>query len=58
MPYPIDKSPFYKVTSIHRLAAVLQVRVGRLRNTSYLAGQFKEGTAESKGKQRVTETCP
>ncbi|MCY4195317.1 MAG: reverse transcriptase family protein [Rhodobacteraceae bacterium] len=35
---------------------MLQVRVGRLRNTSYLAGQFKEGTAESKGKQRVTET--
>ncbi len=56
MPYPIERSPLYKVTSLHRLATVLEVRVGRVRDTRYLAGQFKEGIAERKGKPRVTET--
>ncbi|MXW93299.1 MAG: RNA-directed DNA polymerase [Rhodospirillaceae bacterium] len=56
MPYEIENSPLFKITSIHRLSEVLQLRVGRLRRLEYLTGQFKEGTTERNGKQRKTET--
>lgn len=56
MSYPIERSPLYGITSIHLLARTLQIRVGRLRDLSYLTAQFKEGTTEKNGKQRKTET--
>lgn len=56
MSYPIRISPLYGTTSIHMLARTLQIRVGRLRDLSYLTAQFKEGTTEKNGKERKTET--
>ena len=56
MSYQIEKSPLYKVTSIHRLAEILQLHVGRLRKLEYLTVQFEEGTTERNGKRRKTET--
>lgn len=56
MSYPIERSPFFGIKSIHCLAEILQVRVGRLRNIDYLTAQFKEGIAERNGKKRKTET--
>lgn len=56
MSYSIEQSPLYGVTSIHRLAEVLKIRVGRLRSLDYLTAQFKEGTVERNGKERKTET--
>lgn len=56
MSYPIERSPLYGITSIHNLADVLQIRVGRLRNLDYLTAQFKEGVTARNGKERKTET--
>lgn len=56
MSYPLLRSPLARVTSVHVLAKILQVRVGRLRDLSYLTSQFKEGVTERNGKERKTET--
>ena len=56
MPYEIEKSPLFKITSIHQLSKVLQLRIGQLRRLEYLTDQFKEGTTERNGKLRKTET--
>ncbi len=56
MSYPIERSPLYRTASIHVLARTLQIRVGRLRDLSYLTAQFKEGVTEKNGKVRKTET--
>jgi len=56
MGYPIQKSPLFGVKSTHRLAKVLQTRIGRLENLASLKTQYSEGTVIQKGKVRKTET--
>ncbi len=56
MVYPVHKSPLFGIHSLHRLASVIQTRVGRLRNLDDLMKQFHEGVVSRKGKQRKTET--
>lgn len=54
--YNISKSPLFRVHSTHVLARCLRLKVNDLADASKFHADYHEGTVQTKGKMRRTET--